>query len=159
MSISQAVQEAIRNNLPGQVADEMRAFIENAQQTEKLLARAQEQNRTLTDEIGSLEATLSQHQAVAVRERAVGEREKAAEAKEIELIKLGARMEADVAKAELKGVRETQTQFLANSVVRRTVLENSQELVVGQYNNGYSQVPPTQTVPTFKTTTTTEEQA
>lgn len=156
MSLSQAMQDAIRANLPGQVADEMRAFIEKAQTTELELVATKSRLQAVGDQLTAKEAILSQHQEVAVREAAVDKRGKELAAKELELIKKEAAIEAAVAKAELSGVKTSMTAFLANVTIRRNVVESNQAVVQQPINGGYQ--PPPMTMPLTSSNVTTETQ-
>lgn len=155
--ISQAVQDAIQQNLPGAVANEMQAFIEQAKATEAELKRTKDllthSNRTITEKNAQLEA----HGELAKRETAVAEREKNVQACELVNLQNAAKLEATQALAELKGVKETMGAFLANVTVRTAVQSQVGVPVQGQPGgNGYSPscgfvVPSTETHVTTET--------
>lgn len=129
MELSAAVQQAIAEALPGMAAGELKTFIDTAQQTEKQLARTltllAERDKTIND----LQATLNMHRNIAERECAL---EKQAEKIAQDGVDLhqrllkhelaAARLEAEVARSELKGVRETTSLFLRNTTIHNNVL-------------------------------------
>jgi hypothetical protein len=129
MSLSQAVQEAIRANLPGQAAEEMKNFITQAQQTESRLASVTADRDNLRKQLDEKTAILASHQDLAVN--------KARDA-EIELIKRAAAIDTQIARAELAGVKDTMGLFLRNVTVRTSVQEQVGVPVQGSpAGNGY----------------------
>lgn len=129
MELSAAVQQAIAEALPGMAAGELKTFIDNAQQTEKKLAGAIARLTERDETIDDLRTKLDMHHSIAERERELEERaEKVAQDRaELHQLRLkhelaAAKLEADVARSELKGVRETTSLFLRNTVVHNSVL-------------------------------------
>jgi hypothetical protein len=129
--LSQAVQAAISQNLTGVVAGELSDFIEKAKQTEARLERSREENASLSRQIADLQGQINAHRALAERENAVATRESAAQAKEIELIKREASIDAKIAQAELGGVKYSMEAFLKNATVRETVVSDVAKPVDG----------------------------
>ena len=130
-TLSQSVQEAIRQNLSGVVAGELSEFIEKAKKTETELTRAREQNVSLSKQVSDLEGRLQAHRELSEREQAVATRESAVQANEIALLKRVAFMDAKLAQAELGGVKYSMEAFLRNAIIRETVVSDVTKPVEG----------------------------
>lgn len=130
-ALSSAVQEAIRSNLSGVVAGELSDFIEKSKKQAAELERVYSAKATLERTTADLQARLSAHGGLDVRESAVAEREKAAQARELELLKREAVLDAKVAQAELGGVKYSMEAFLRNAIIRETVVSDVTKPVEG----------------------------
>lgn len=131
MSISQAVQEAIKANLPGMVAGELQEFIAQAKKTETELANATALLKVRNEKIDELQAILTGHKELAVREQAVAKREADQSVNELALLRRECFLEAKLAQAELTGVKDTVNLFLRNVTVRQTVVADVAKPVEG----------------------------
>lgn len=141
-NLSQSVQEAIRQNLSGVVAGELSEFIDRAKRQEAELERVKASNAALGTEIENLQAKLAAHREMAERERAVTDRENAAQATELTLLKREASLDAKVAHAELNGVKYSMESFLRNVTVRTNVVSDVAKPVQGSPGgNGYGATP------------------
>ena len=134
-TLSTAVQEAIKNDLPGLVAAELKEFVARAEKNE---GRVQ----LLTDQLGSrdakireLTALLEAHKEVAIREQEVANAVAAQQVREIELRNAAASLDAQIARAELQGVKDTANLFLRNTIFRESVVSDVAKPVEGSTSN------------------------
>lgn len=130
-TLSQSVQEAIRQNLSGVVAGELSDFIEKAKRQEAELERAREHNAALNRQVADLQERLAAHREMDERERILAERDKTVQEKEINMIKREASIEAKIAQAELGGVKYSMEAFLKNPTVRTTVVSDVAKAIDG----------------------------
>lgn len=141
-SLSQAVQEAIKNDLPGLAANELSQFIKQAETTASALKNAESRITAMEIVESQLRAELSKHNSLDARERNLTEITTQQQAKELELLKREAFMEAKIAQAELGGVKYSMESFLRNVTVRSTVISDVAKPVDGIHGgNGYSGSP------------------
>ncbi len=139
--LSQAVQEAVKSQLTGLVAEELKDFITTAQAQDLQLKAAQSQLASANNKIQALEAKLADHKEIGEREKALENHALELQQKEIALLKREAGLEAVVAKAELGGVKDTMQAFLKNPIVRTTIQEQTHVPTDGlapSQGNGYS---------------------
>lgn len=130
-TLSQSVQEAIRQNLSGVVAGELSDFIEQSKRQKVELERTREQNASMKTEIEDLLTRLQSHRNMDERESEMAKRESVVQFNEIELLKHEAFLEAKIAHAELSGVKYSMEAFLKNATVRETVVANVAKPVEG----------------------------
>lgn len=124
MNISQDIQDAISNNLPGLAAEELKKFINKAQETERMLAGSNSELAAARDKLASLQKKLDEHRTIDEREQDAKTREQAVRTKELDLEVREAKLVASSALAELKGVKETTNLFLRNTVIHNNVTES-----------------------------------
>lgn len=131
MEISNELQDAIKQQLPGMFASEMQVFIaqarDDAANVKHLKVRIELQDK----EEQRLREQLNAHAELSAREQVLAKREALIQALELELLKKEAKMEANIAIAELTGVKETQDAFLKNVVVRSNVMSSVMKPVEG----------------------------
>ncbi len=140
--LSNAVQEAIKGNLPGLVAAELKDYIDQAEKNAIALEKAENRASSWERDANQYRRELAMHVDLDSRKRELQLEEKRLSEMELKLLKQEAALEAKVTKAELSGVKETMVMFLKNSVVRQTVVADVAKPVEGypgnQYNSGCS---------------------
>ena len=158
-TLSQAVQEAIQKDLPGLAAHELATFIKNAEADALALVKAKEQLATANTRIAELKEKMDEHLDLDVRRAHLEKVAVDQQAVELALLKREAQLDAQIARAELAGVKDTVGSFLRNVTVRQTVVEDVAKPVVGSPagGNGYNGSPGYLVRDSRPDTTTTSE--
>lgn len=131
MILSQELQDAIAKQLPGMFATEMQGFLAQAKKDADEVVSLNARVATLKKTETELHDALRQHSEMGVREQALKARETKLQDSELELLKREAKLEAQIAIAELTGVKYGMEQFLRNVTVRSVVQSSVMKPVEG----------------------------
>jgi hypothetical protein len=141
-ALSESVQKAIKDGLPGMVAGELSDFITQAERTARALEEAKQRIKTLEETNEQQREALNKHAAYEVRERELAKIAAEQRETELTLLRREAQLDAKIAQAELAGVKDTQAAFLRNVTVRQTVISDASKSVAGSAGgNGYTGTP------------------
>ena len=135
MTLNQDIEKLIAENLPLIAATSLQDFIVQAKADKIRLDKAETEMQLANEQIEDYRkktATVEQTRRIMDKQIETNEaKEKQLAIIESNLVLLSHKLTADIAMAELKGVKETMAQFLRNPVVRTTVMENVAVPVTG----------------------------
>lgn len=138
--LNASIQKAITENLTGVVADELKLFIANAQDTAKRLERTLAEQVTTQRQLNEANEKLATHREVDKKLEEILAKEKDLQSREITLRQDTAMNRALVAEASLKTGLEVMGLIFRNTEVSKRVLGTIPVAVDGspasQYNQG-----------------------
>lgn len=154
--ISQAIKAAIADKLPSTVANELAAFIDQANQSATELLRAKERIDSLKRDLGNVQSMLDSQTSISIKMDKLGEAESALRVRELALETKSCAHRAEVAEARHDATLRMAEMFLKVPTVRTQVLENTFASVAGNPGNSqYGIMPsPGSVVPVSNSTTT-----
>lgn len=140
MYIESDLKEVINKSLPQAVGETLRKRLEQADQDAATVIDLNERIATYRKEIAALQATLTQlrtdldqHGALAIREKAVADRERLAE-----LVELKTQIAAEKGNAEF--ARSVAMGLVRNTEYRHSVFESSNTPIVKDTGGGYQSI-------------------
>lgn len=158
-NVMEEIKLSIAKNMPGMVGDELKRLLADGEASKEALVHTRTQLAAANDKVAALQAKLSQHADLDIRQKALDEQQQKLQDTELSLLKREAQISANITVAELSGVKYAMTAFLQNQTIRTKVQESVHVPLDGHPggNGMYATAGMAMKVDNQKTTT--EEQA